>query len=298
MKVDPDEVIPDFDPHFKIFHDLMPFKVQEILLVSSRYDAFIMEEDGSIATRLISEYHGLNLSKPPKITRVSSTVEALDLVKKKKFEMVITMPFLGGMDAFALGSAIKKIQPDLPVILIGHDMRSTFPDKVNRSGVDKIFLWCSEADLLLAIIKNVEDHRNAEADTKRAMVRVIIYVEDSPLYRSLFLPLIYSEVVRQTQSVLDESLNERHRLLRMRARPRILMATNYEEAQQLYQTYRPYVFTVISDATFRRNGRVDTRAGFDFLRSIRAEIQDLPLLMVSNEQKNSVQAERNSSCFY
>jgi CheY-like chemotaxis protein len=297
MLIDSDEVIADFDPHFKIFHDLMPFKVQEILLVSSLYDAYIMEEDGSIATRLITEYHGLNLSKPPKITRVSSAAEALELVSKKKFEMVITMPYLGGMDAFELGSAIKKIQPDLPVILMGHNLRSTFPDKVNSHGVDKVFIWCCEADLLLAIIKSVEDHHNVDVDTKRAMVRVIIYVEDSPLYRSLFLPLIYSEVVRQTQSVLDESLNERHRLLRMRARPRILMATNYEEALHLYQTYKPYVFTVISDATFKRGGRADTQAGFDFLRLIRDEINDLPLLMVSTEQQNRAQAEQIPAVF-
>ncbi len=297
MFTESNEVISDFDPHFKIFHDLMPFKVQEILLISSLYDAFIMEEDGSIATRLITEYHGLNLSKPPKITRVSSAVEALALISKKKFEMVITMPYLGGMDAFELGAAIKKIQPDLPVILVGHNMKSTFPEKAGTHGVDKIFLWCCEADLLLAIIKNVEDHQNVDIDTKRAMVRVIIYVEDSPLYRSLFLPLIYREVVRQTQSVLDESLNERHRLLRMRARPRILMATNYEEAQHLYQTYKPYVFTVISDATFRRGGRPDPQAGFDFLMSIRSKVKDMPLLMVSAEQRNRGQAERIPAVF-
>jgi len=291
------EVIADFDPHFKIFHDLMPFKVQEILLISSPYDAFIMEEDGSIATRLITEYHGLNLSKPPKITRVSSASEALNQVREKKFQLVITMPFLGGLDAFELGAAIKKIQADLPVILVGHNMRSTFPDRQDRHGVDKVFLWCCEADLLLAIIKNVEDHRNVDEDTRRAMVRVIIYVEDSPFYRSLFLPLIYREVVRQTQSVLDESLNERHRLLRMRARPRILMATDYEEAEKLYQTYKPYVFTVISDATFKRKGRTDTQAGSDLLRFIRSEIHDLPLLMVSTEQKNRKTAERIPAVF-
>ena len=294
---EPYEVIADFDPHFKIFHDLMPFKVQEILLISSLYDAFIMEEDGNIATRLITEYHGLNLSKPPKITRVSSAVEAFALVDQKKFDMVITMPFLGGMDAFALGAAIKKMQADLPVILVSHTMLSTFPDKVDSHGIDKIFIWCCEADLLLAIIKNVEDHRNVAMDTRRAMVRVIIYVEDSPFYRSLILPLIYSAVVRQTQSVLDESLNERHRLLRMRARPRILMAKNYEEAQQLYETYKPYVFAVISDAAFRRAGRVDPGAGFDFLRSIRAESHDMPLLMVSTEQQNRQEAERIPAVF-
>ncbi|BCL59912.1 phosphoenolpyruvate synthase [Desulfomarina profundi] len=289
--------ITDFDPHFKIFHDLMPFKVQEILLVSSLYDAFIMEEDGSLAIRLIHEYHGLNLSKAPKITRVSSAVEALESIEKKNFDMVITMPYAGGMNAFDLGAAIKQIKPDLAVIMVAHNIRSTFPDKAGSDGVDKIFLWCCEADLLLAIIKNVEDHLNVDADTGRAMVRVIIYVEDSPLYRSLFLPLIYNEVVRQTQSVLDESLNERHRLLRMRARPRILMATDYEEAMELYKKYKPYVFGVISDARYKKDGEANPDAGFEFLEYVRGEIPDLPLLMVSTEQNNRERAERIPAVF-
>ncbi|HBG20705.1 MAG TPA: phosphoenolpyruvate synthase/pyruvate phosphate dikinase [Desulfobulbaceae bacterium] len=297
MFQDASEQLLGFDPHFKIFHDLMPFKVQDILLVSSRYDAFIMEEDGSLATRLINEYHGLNLSKPPKITRASSAGEALEILGLKKFDMVITMPYLGGMDAFALGAAIKKIQPQVPVILVAHNLRSTFPEKIDGYGVDKTFIWCCEADLLLAIIKNVEDHHNVDSDTQRAMVRVLIYVEDSPLYRSLFLPLIYREVVRQTQSVLDESLNERHRLLRMRARPRILMATNYEEAMMLYQAYKPYVFGIISDARFRRGGVMADEAGIDFLRFVRTEIHDLPLLVVSNEQHNRWVAERIPAVF-
>lgn len=297
MFQDANEQLLGFDPHFKIFHDLMPFKVQDILLVSSRYDAFIMEEDGSLATRLINEYHGLNLSKPPKIIRASSAGEALEILGRKKFDMVITMPYLGGRDAFALGAAIKKIQPHVPVILVAHNMRSTFPEKVDSYGVDKIFIWCCEADLLLAIIKNVEDHHNVASDTQRAMVRVLLYVEDSPLYRSLFLPLIYREVVHQTQSVLDESLNERHRLLRMRARPRILMATNYEEAMALYQAYKPYVFGVISDARFRRRGVMADEAGTDFLRLVRTEIHDLPLLMVSSDHRNRQVAERIPAVF-
>ncbi len=297
MFQDGNEQFLGFDPHFKIFHDLMPFKVQDILLVSSRYDAFIMEEDGSLATRLINEYHGLNLSKPPKITRASSAGEALEILGRKKFELVVTMPYLGGMDAFALGAAIKKIQPQVPVILVAHNMRSTFPERIDSYGVDRSFIWCCEADLLLAIIKNVEDHRNVDSDTQRAMVRVLLYVEDSPLYRSLFLPLIYREVVRQTQSVLEESLNERHRLLRMRARPRILMATNYEEAMALYQAYKPYVFGIISDARFRRGGVMADGAGIDFLRLVRTEIHDLPLLMVSNDRQNRWIAERIPAVF-
>ncbi len=293
----PGSMLSDFDPHFKIFHDLMPFKVQEILLVSSLYDAFLMEEDGSLATRLIEEYHGLNLSKAPRITRVSSAAEAFVLIREQQFDLVITMPYLGGMDGFAFGNAIKKLQPDLPVVLLAHSMRSTFPEKFDSNGVDNIFLWCCEADLLLAIIKNVEDHRNVDGDTRRAMVRVIIYVEDSPSYRSLFLPLIYHEVVKQTQSVLDESLNERHRLLRMRARPKILLATNFEEALQLYQAYKPYVFGVISDARFRRAGKVDGDAGFEFLKLVRSEIHDLPLLMVSSENENKSVANRIPAVF-
>ena len=297
MLIDSGRIVSDFDPHFKVFHELMQFKVQEILLVSSLYDAFIMEEDGSLATRLIKEYHGLNLSKAPRITRVSTAEEALGILKRRPFDMVMTMPYLGSMDAFELGGEIKKIRPDIPVILVAHHIRSTFADKLDTHGVDRIFLWCCEADLLLAIIKNVEDHRNVDEDIGRAMVRVIIYVEDSPVYASLFLPMIYQEIVLQTQSVLDESLNERHRLLRMRARPRILMATTYEEAMDLYERYKPYVFAIISDARFKKAGEIDSSAGYSFLSQVRKEVSDLPLLMVSSESQNRKAAESLPAIF-
>ena len=285
--------IPDFDPHFKIFHELMAFKVLNILLVSSPYDAFIMEEDGSIATQVIKEYQGLSLSGAPRVTRVSSGVEAMDRIRNEKFDLVITMPFMSGMNAFDLGLAIKKIKPALPIILIAHNIRAVTPlsAKCTASGIDNIFLWCCGADLLVALVKNVEDHVNVAADTKRAMVRVIIYIEDSPVDRSFFLPLIYNEVVRQTQSVLDESLNEKHRLLRMRARPKVLMATDYEHALSLYETYRPYVFGIISDARFPRECRMDRDAGVRILAHVREELHDLPLLLLSSEQHNRAKAE-------
>ena len=293
MVVNPTFFPTSFDPHFKVFHELMPFKVQEILLVSSLYDAYIMEEDGSITTRLIHEYHGLNLSKAPKVTRVSTGEEALAALGTKKYDLVITMPYLAGMDAFNLGKQIKEINPALPVVLLTHNLRSLFPlpPDLERRSIDDVYLWCCEDDLLMAIIKNVEDHANVDNDTAKAMVRVIIYVEDSPDYRSLFLPAIYREVVRQTQAVLDESINERHRLLRMRARPKILMAHSYEEALKLYETYKPFVFAVISDARFPQNGRVEGRAGERFLSLIRKEVPDLPLLMLSSEADNRRRAE-------
>ncbi len=288
-----------FDPHFQVFHELMPFKVQEILLVSSLYDAFIMEEDGSLTTRLIHEYHGLNLSKAPKVTRVSTGEEALEVLARKRYDLVITMPYLGGMNAFELGRKIKENRPRLPVILMTHNLRSIYPLPIDYQAhsIDNIFLWCCEDDLLMAIVKNVEDHANVDNDTARAMVRVIIYVEDSPDFRSLFLPALYREVVKQTQAVLDESINERHRLLRMRARPKILMAHSYEDAIRLYEAYKPYVFAVMSDARFPREGKIDSRAGERFLADIRAESPDLPLLMISSEQRNRLRAESIPAVF-
>ena len=293
MSDDNEKTMEDFDPHFTIFHELMAFKVLNILLVSSPYDAFIMEEEGSIAAQVVKEYQGLNLSGAPWVTRVSSAAEALEKIRNGSFDLVITMPYMSGMNAFDLGLAVKKIRPALPVILIAHNIRAISPlsAKCDVTGIDNIFLWCCGSDLLVALVKNVEDHINVVADTKRAMVRVIIYIEDSPVDRSFFLPLIYKEVVRQTQSVLDESLNEKHRLLRMRARPKVLMATDYEQAVSLYEAYKPYVFGIISDARFTRECRMDRDAGLRFLSHVREQIPDLPLLLLSSEPGNQARAE-------
>jgi CheY-like chemotaxis protein len=299
MRFESGKMISDFDPHFKIFHELMPFKVQEILLVSSPYDAFILEEDGSLATRLITEYQGWNLSGAPRLTLVSSGREAIELLRRQAFDLVITMPNVGGMDAFALGAKIKRIHPMQQVVLVAHSLRGVFPlpENVDSHGIDDIYLWCCEADLFLSIIKNFEDHVNVDADTARAMVRVIIMVEDSPIYRSTFLPLLYREVVQQTQAVLDESLNESHRLLRMRARPKILQASSYEEAMALYESYKPYVFGVISDVRFPNRGELDATAGLELLETIRQEIPDLPMLMLSSEPENRARAEAIPAVF-
>jgi len=279
---------PDFRLQFNIFHELMSFKVREILLVSSPYDAFIMEEDSSIATRIIKEYQELNLSGAPRITRVSTKDEAIRVVSENSIDIVFTMPYLQGVDGVDLGVALKKIKPDLPVILIGSNLRamSFVPELGLDKRIDNVFLWCCEVDLLVAIIKSVEDRVNVDVDTRRAMVRVILYVEDSPIHRSLFLPIIYHELVRQTQAVLDESLSEKHRLLRMRARPKILTAGSYEEALDLYEKYKPYIFSVISDARLPKRGEVNGNAGQSFLRKVRQELPDLPMLMVSSEGVN------------
>jgi hypothetical protein len=284
----------DFDTHFKVFHELMSKKVMYILLVASAYDAYILEEDGSLASRIINEYHGLNLSRPPRITRVDGASKALQMIAAQPFDLVITMPHLGDVDSFEFGLSIKQLKPNLPVILLAHSVQGLhpLPSHKDTSGIDQIFIWSGDADLLLAIVKSVEDRRNVDNDTRKAQVRVIILVEDSPLYRSYFLPLMYKEVVNQTQAVLEESLNEEHRLLKMRARPKILMAQTYEEAMELYGRYQPYLFGVVSDTRFACDGQWCADAGLRFLARIKEDIPDLPLLLISNEPENRSAAEK------
>ncbi|MEJ2040490.1 MAG: PEP/pyruvate-binding domain-containing protein [Desulfosarcinaceae bacterium] len=289
----------EFDTHFKVFHELMSRKVMEIMLVASAYDAYILEEDGSLASKIINEYRGLNLSRPPRLTRVDDARTALELLREEEFDLVITMPHLDDMDPFELGLALKKVKPNLPVILLAHSIQGLFPPpaKKDTRGIDQVFIWSGDADLLLAIVKSVEDRLNVDNDTARAQVRVIILVEDSPLYKSYFLPLMYKEVVKQTQAVLEESLNEEHRLLKMRARPKILIAENYEAALALYERYQPYLIGVFSDTRFNKGGEICADAGFRLLRKIKWDIPDLPLLLLSSESENSAKAARIPAVF-
>ncbi len=293
------QYIDDYDPHFKIFHELMVFKVQEILLVSSPYDAYIMEEDGSMASRIINEYHGLNLSQPPRITRVATADQALALLGKSHFDLVVTMPHLGGMDGCVFGRKIRKHHPDTPVILLAHSVQDAVnqADGLNQPCFDNTYIWCCDSDIMLAIVKCAEDRMNVDFDTDKAMVRVILLVEDSPLHRSALLPMLYSEVVQQTQAVLHEGLNELHRLLKMRARPKILTAANYEEAMQIFERYQPYIFCVMSDVRFQRAGRESARAGAELLTEIRSRVPDLPLLMLSTETENRELAQEIPAVF-
>jgi len=289
----------EFYARFKVFHELMAKKIREILLISSPYDAYVMEEDGRLASRIINEYRGLNLSQPPRVTRTSSAYAALEYLNEKKFDMVITTPHLEELDAYSLGRAIKKVKPDLPVILLAQSLRGlpNQPEPTNGQGIDKVFIWSGVPDFLLALVKNAEDSLNVDYDTKKANVRVLLLVEDSPLYYSSFLPLIYQEVVKQTQAVLEVGLNEEHRLLTMRARPKILLAVNYEEALALYERYQPYLFGVMSDSRLPKGRKLEDDAGYSLLSQIRKDVPDLPLLLMSSESGNQEKASKIPAVF-
>ena len=293
MDLEVNQFADDFDPRFKIFHELMRNKVKDVLFVSSLYDFTIMEEDSRLAERIINEYRGLNLSKPPRLTWVSSAEEALKALDAKDFDLVITMPRLADMDAFLLGQEIKKKNPDIPVTLLTHLALApnTSLGYQRPKGIDRIFVWTGSADLLLAQIKSVEDRLNVQYDTAAAGVRVILFVEDSPLYISSILPILYREVVSQTQEVMEEKLNEEDRLLTMRARAKIMVAETYEEAVAVYEKYKPFILGVISDVRFPHQGKLDPTAGIDLLNKIKSEIPDIPMLLTSSEPANRVKAE-------
>ena len=293
MELEIESFAEDFDPSFKIFHELMEKKVGQILLVSTPYDAWIMEEDCRLSERIIHEYRGLNLSNPPRFTWVSTAEEALAALSEKNFDLVITMLHLADGDAFMLGQKIKEKDPDLPVILLTHSaMPSEESSRVfmQPPGIDRTFVWSGDTDILVALVKSAEDRMNVARDTDLAGIRVILFVEDSPVYISTLLPVLYRELVSQTQALLEKGLNEEHRLLTMRARPKILVARNYEEALDLYQKYEPNVLGVISDVRFPREGRLDHDAGVRFLSQIKKERFDIPLLLTSSESSNAEKA--------
>ncbi len=272
----------------KIYHELMANKVGDILLVSCPYDAFIMEEEGRLSERIINEYKGLNLSKPPRLTWASSVSEAFDLLKIKKFDLILAMPGLGGMDVHDFGAKVKSQYVDLPFFMLLHNTCDidNYICEHTSSAVDRTYIWGGDADLLLAIIKNFEDEMNVAADTQRANVRVIILVEDSPYHFSSFLPVLYKQIVMQTQSVIDDSINEDQRILKMRGRPKVLVAHDYEAAMALYEKYKPYVLSVFSDMRYPKNGKEDGSAGYKLLTKVKKETPDLPVLALSTEEHN------------
>ena len=279
-------------PSLKLYHELMANKVGEILLVSCPYDAFIMEEEGRLSTRIINEYKGLNLSKPPRLTWVSSASEAFKKLETKKFDMILAMPSLDEMDVYAFGAQVKKKYFDLPFFMLLHNTCDIdqYICVDNSTAIDRTYIWGGNADLLLAIIKNFEDEMNVAFDTKNANVRVIIMVEDSPYHYSSFLPVLYKQIVMQTQSVIDDSINEEHRLLKMRGRPKVLVAHNYEDAMALYEKYEPYLLSVFSDMRYSKNGMEDESAGYKLLTKIKKQIPDLPVLILSTEEHNREKA--------
>ncbi len=273
----------------------MPFRVRDILLVSSLYDSFTFEEDGHLSELLLEEYLHRNLWYAPRIVRYPTAEEALDaLDSDRRFDLVITTMRLGDMDPSQFALKVKQLTDNrTPVVMISSNNRE-LDTLVRRrrhatgqqSAFDRIFVWTGDAQLLFAMVSLIEDERNAPHDTREVGVEVILFVEDSIQFASAYLPLLYAEVLKQSQTVLAEGLNLGEKVRRMRARPKIIWCETYEQACECYEQFRPNVLGVISDVRYPRNGRADAAAGFAFTRFIRAYQDDLPVLLQSHDLAN------------
>ena len=278
----------------------MARRIRRILLVCNNYDSFSLEEDGHIEALITQEYSELNLSNPPAIVRAESTLEALEVLRKGEgFDLIITMYNVGKLDVFSFSTEAKQLAPDTPIVLLSSFSREIYRKiaECDHAGIDYVFCWNNSTDVLIAIIKLLEDKLNAEHDCLEMGARVILLVEDSVRYYSTYLPLLYRLVLQQNSEAVRDALNEEQQFLRKRARPKILMATCYDEAYDYYQKYKSNVIGVISDIGFvlHKGDKPEMEkidAGIDLCRLVRQENPTLPFLMQSSQESMRAVAEQ------
>ena len=274
---------------FQGFQDLMHFRIRDILLVSSLYDLYLFEEDGRLYELIRKEYHGLNLSHSPELTRVSSGRDAINLAQEeKRFELIITTLHIEDMNAIHFAKMVKQSGLNIPIILLALDNRELKSIILHPeiSVFDKVFIWTGDYRLILGIIKFLEDKVNIKHDSKVFGVQNIILIEDNVRYYSAFLPIIYTELLKQSQRVISEGVNLSHKFLRMRARPKILLCSTYEEAWDYYEKYQDLVLGVISDIAFPKNGEINRQAGIEFAKAVKSRHPDIPIALTSNNPDN------------
>ncbi len=284
-----------------MYHDLMPFKVKEILLVATLYDAYSIEKEGRFSEHVLGEYHQLNLTSIPRITGVSNEKEAMEQLRSKHFDLVILMMGADKKSPIGLSCKIKDEFSYIPVFLLlnnNSDIEYVMQRKSTTRHIDKVFVWNGESQVFFAMIKHVEDRINVENDTNVGMVRVILVVEDSPQYYSRYMPMLYNIVLEQTKRIIDDvSTDELYKVLKLRARPKILLASNYEEAIEVIDKYRDYLLCLITDVKFTRLGKDDPEAGFKLVRYARENTRYLPTIIQSSDEDNSRQAYALQSTF-
>ena len=273
---------------FHSFQNLMQFRVRNILLVCSLYDSFILEEDGQLYERLYFEHQALNLVTVPKLVKVTSGRSALETLQgEHDIDLVITTLHPGDMHARELAETIQKLEVKVPVVLLSYDERglNQLAAKHNLSMFEKVFLWQGDFRILIAIVKFIEDRRNVAADSASVGVQSIIVIEDSVYFYSSYLPIVYSQLFQHSLSLISESVNASQRFLRLRARPKILLYSNFEEAWEAYRTYHKTVLGVISDINFPSEGALDPEAGLRFAARVKEAQPDLPILLQSNSEE-------------
>lgn len=281
------EVFRKYKSDTEILHDLMQFKVRELLLVATIYDAFSLEQDGLLVEKIFGEYFNLSLSSAPRITSVTSSSQALSMLEERNFQMVVVLSRLSKTETIATGEIIKSKWPDLPVLLLlkdNTDLEAIDNKKELCKYFDNLFVWNGNSEIFLAMIKYVEDVKNVNNDTQLGQVRTILLVEDSVRYYSRYLPHLYLELIRQTSQLVEEEQQEEiKKVLKMRCRPKIILATNYEDAMSKFEHFQEYVLCVITDVKYCRNGILDEQAGIKLAQKLKEIRPDLPILLQSSD---------------
>ncbi|MCK5153420.1 MAG: phosphoenolpyruvate synthase, partial [Spirochaetales bacterium] len=282
------------------FHELMSRRIREILLVCSHYDKFMLDEDGRIDEQLFQEYMALSLHYPPRMTQAATAEEANKALGNKYFDLVILMLSVGEDNLVDLAEDIKRKYPLKPIILLTPLSTKETMQRIkmeDSSSIDYIFSWQGNTNIMLAMVKVLEDRMNVDPDVNNVGVQSIILVEDSVRYYSSYLPVIYETLFKQARSLMKEGLNEWEQTIRMRGRPKILLARSYEEALSLYEKYKKNILGVISDIAYLKNGKIDNEAGLILCKHIRKENLDLPILLQSSQLEHKEAALKQGASF-
>lgn len=281
------------------FEMLMQKRIYKTLLICNYYDAFMLEEDGRIDERLFNEYTQHSLRYPPLLIQAHSIKEAEQILEEGSIELIITMLNIGSVDAFKLARNLKNKYPYKPIVILTPFSREVTMrmQHEDMSAIDYVFCWLGNADLLLAIIKLIEDKMNLKHDVEELGVQAILLVEDSVRYYSSYLPYLYKILFQQSKNSILEGLNEHQKMMLMRGRPKIILATNYTEAEQLFLKYKDNLLGVISDISFNKDGIKDPEAGIKFFNKVRSEDRHMPFLLQSSDAKYEQLAQKLGIAF-
>lgn len=270
------------------FEKLMQRRIHKVLLICNTYDSYMLEEDGRIDEKIFNEYASQNLRQPPTFKQTNTVSDAFNILRNEDIDLIITMLAIEGTNAFRLAKEIKSLYPSKPIVVLTPFSRevSIWLETGDTTSFDYVFCWLGNTDILLAIIKVMEDRMNLEHDVEIAGVQTILLIEDSVRYYSSYLPILYKILFRQSQQSGIEGLNQHQRMLMMRGRPKILLATTYNEAAEIFDKYKENMLGVISDMAYRNNGIKESRAGINFFHKVRQSDPFMPFLLQSSDSEN------------
>jgi hypothetical protein len=296
-----DQIIGRQNGDTEIYHDLMQERVREILLVATLYDSFILQQEGRISEKIYDEYFMLSLSNAPRITHAETGKQALEMLSEKTFDLVVIMLRINEVNPVPLAEDIRRMKPDIPVVLLlndNTDIPVLFKWESQLDVFTDIFVWNGDSKVFLAMIKHIEDLMNVDNDTRVGLVHVILLVEDSIRYYSRYLPILYTRIIQQTQLLMsEENFDDRSMLLRMRSRPKILTSRNFENALEIIKKHKDFLLCIITDMAYNQNGKKNPRAGFELASHARKLLPNLPIVIQSSDKENELLASHAGAHF-